>query len=1025
MEIDGYVFGHGLDALSSLIEASSVPPVVSLIKQAIFRPRCGVLPQERGNTPRLLRSTSLAELVDNYHDHQASRLHDKVYALMGMCNDNLHDTGLELNYALPWKTLLLRLTQHLLGDVSVRTWDDRQVALIVSRGSVLGQISQIEERAGPNFGQTIEATFQNTFDVERPDYWQRTARWTLASSAKRVQVGDIICQLQHAPLPTIIRFCEDHFNVIICAMAPPEFFTSTEAESDASESSTSEEAEPDASEFSTSEEAAFDEGDRWKSLPVSTFQSCEFLLLWAWEPIIDPHWLLQEMQSELEGTDTLNVDGTKNSEQRHMSVAARHWQTALVLENCGQHELAREKFRLAIRTFQTVTGEQYKDLAQDQLRLTPLCWAAERGDAALVEKMLAYDPDGINVTDGGRGSTPLLWAAKNGHVPVMQKLLDFDKMDINAKSIQADTALSWAARSGHADAVALLLTKLGIDVDAKNSTGKTALVFAAENGHHQVVKLLLYEGFADPNARSGDTKETPLILAARSGHVVVVEILLDFVQCKHESETVPSRRSSSPLLTEESAHSSHPEHASDRQVVDVSARCVDGFTALIRATRYGHLEVVKLLLKVSDKEVECKDTKYGQTALAWAAEWGHDPVVDLLLQTGADPKTTSHDGKTPLIWAAKKGNVGVVKQLLEACSQEIETKDTKYGKTALAWAAQYGQIGVVEELLRAGAQANTTGFTGRTPLSYAAAKGRDEVVDRLLSTEGVDFDLADHKYGQTPLIWAIENGHTAVAKKFIALKGLKVNARCMRGQTALSWAAREQNTAVMKSILAREEVEIDTKNTHGQTPLSLAAEAGHEEAVRSLLMTGKADVHRSSYDGTSILTFAAKAGHSTIVKLLLDAGSDIHQKDDQYGENALMWAAERGHEETVKVLLAARTANPNLQCLSGKTALIRAAENGHGLTLRALLDGGSDINLADKYYGQAALSWAAEAGHADCVRVLLEASDIDVGAKSNYGKTAMEYASDEGHDDIVELLKAHDALQRQAPLTNLNDGTIA
>jgi hypothetical protein len=62
--------------------------------------------------------------------------------------------------------------------------------------------------------------------------------------------------------------------------------------------------------------------------------------------------------------------------------------------------------------------------------------------------------------------------------------------DVNAKTLDGDTALMLAARTGHAGIVqALLFT--GADVEAKNRYGETAVMLAAEEGHLDIVRMLL------------------------------------------------------------------------------------------------------------------------------------------------------------------------------------------------------------------------------------------------------------------------------------------------------------------------------------------------------------------------------------------------------------------------------------------------------------------------------------------------------------------------------------------------------
>jgi ankyrin repeat protein len=53
---------------------------------------------------------------------------------------------------------------------------------------------------------------------------------------------------------------------------------------------------------------------------------------------------------------------------------------------------------------------------------------------------------------------------------------------------------------------------------------------------------------------------------------------------------------------------------------------------------------------------------------------------------------------------------------------------------------------------------------GRTPLSWAAGQGHEEVVKLLLQTGKVDVDSKDTEYGRTPLSWAAEEGHEEVVK---------------------------------------------------------------------------------------------------------------------------------------------------------------------------------------------------------------------------------------------------------------------
>jgi hypothetical protein len=126
---------------------------------------------------------------------------------MAMLLDNTPD------YKIPWETLLERLVRFLLGEqVSVKTWAEREIAVIMSKGCVLGQVSSEGDAVRDGRLQVI-ITLKNTSGYLGPK-----RKWTLQTSAIPIQVGDLVCLLHGAPKPTIIRPCKDHFSVIMIAV---------------------------------------------------------------------------------------------------------------------------------------------------------------------------------------------------------------------------------------------------------------------------------------------------------------------------------------------------------------------------------------------------------------------------------------------------------------------------------------------------------------------------------------------------------------------------------------------------------------------------------------------------------------------------------------------------------------------------------------------------------------------------------------------------------------------------------------
>jgi hypothetical protein len=147
-----------------------------------------------------------------------------------------------------------------------------------------------------------------------------------------------------------------------------------------------------------------------------------------------------------------------------------------------------------------------------------------------------------------------------------------------------------------------------------------------------------------------------------------------------------------------------------------------------------------------------------------------------------------------------------------------------------------GDEGVVKLLLGLGnVEADSKGIDERTPLSWAAEKGH-EAVAKLLLEKAVDVN-SKSKYGRTPLSWAAFNGHEAVVKLLLEKDAELETKDSNIDRTPLSWAAGNGYEAVVKLLLEKS-AELETKDEINRTPLSWAAFNGHEAVVKLLLEKG-------------------------------------------------------------------------------------------------------------------------------------------------------------------------------------------
>ena len=211
--MNGYAFCLGLNKLGLSSDSGLqglIRPAIYLIRGAMFRPRYAMSLPSR---------VSLGELIDMYHNREATRRHDKIYALLGMSSEGPSAAGLSPNYQVSWKELLQRLVRFILyKEVSVETWNEREIAVIKTKGFIFGQVSLVECDGARYDRQRVTITSKNTPRLEYTRQWGN--RWTIKASVKSIRNGDLVCLLQGASKPTVIRTRKDHFTVIVIAVTP-------------------------------------------------------------------------------------------------------------------------------------------------------------------------------------------------------------------------------------------------------------------------------------------------------------------------------------------------------------------------------------------------------------------------------------------------------------------------------------------------------------------------------------------------------------------------------------------------------------------------------------------------------------------------------------------------------------------------------------------------------------------------------------------------------------------------------------
>ncbi|KAF7533080.1 hypothetical protein G7054_g7395 [Neopestalotiopsis clavispora] len=217
-------------------------------------------------------------------------------------------------------------------------------------------------------------------------------------------------------------------------------------------------------------------------------------------------------------------------------------------------------------------------------------------------------------------------------------------------------------------------------------------------------------------------------------------------------------------------------------------------TALQAASRWGHQEVVQLLL-VNGADVNAFHSIHG-TALHLASLYCHQEVMQLLLDKSADViNAVAGIGGTALQAASRRGRREVVQLLLDH-GADVNAVD-EYQGTALQVASREGRREVVQLLLDHGADINVVDGDVGTALQAASYKGHCEIVQLLLD-HGADVD-AVREYHGTALQQALRKGHREVVQLLLD-NGADVNVVGGRYGTALQAASAKGHQEVVRLL---------------------------------------------------------------------------------------------------------------------------------------------------------------------------------------------------------------------------------
>ncbi|KAK0128443.1 hypothetical protein ONS95_000416 [Cadophora gregata] len=297
----------------------------------------------------------------------------------------------------------------------------------------------------------------------------------------------------------------------------------------------------------------------------------------------------------------------------------------------------------------------------------------------------------------------------------------------------------------------------------------------------------------------------------------------------------------------------------------------------------------------------------GYSLLRWAVYGKQWETCKFLLHAGADPDyrpISSHDNspRTKVLDFILQGFLSKENEQTLSCltSGNDWIEDQNFTLTHKV-VTGISLANLEETILLHPEEIDAIDALGRTPLTWAAARGNEHAVGTLLS-QGADPNTLDIQW-TGPVSYAAERGHVLCVRLLleagadpdpVITGGLKIG-------SPLNCAARNcPDTLVLKTLL---DFGADTEGSgvDGRTPLIQVARTDNVNTAMLLLEHG-ADINAISVAGATPLTTAITYNSYNVLRLLLGRWSDYSTSPSLQGPHLLATTAQFADLETIKIL---------------------------------------------------------------------------------------------------------------------------
>ena len=476
-------------------------------------------------------------------------------------------------------------------------------------------------------------------------------------------------------------------------------------------------------------------------------------------------------------------------------------------------------------------------------------------------------------------------------------------------------------------AAVIFLADIGINLNYQNTNGSTAMKVASYFDHMDIVKLLLSKN-VDLNAIDNDQKTLLMFLIINEKLDVALYLL---------------------------------NNATDR--INIDAKEIDGWTALMISCQKGYADIVKKLLQ-KNADVNLPNNT-DTTALMVAVHTSRFDITELLLQNGANSNLQNKNGTTALMIACQDTNCSKVAQLL----------------------------------LHHGANPNIQNEDGTTALMFASKNGCSETVDALLANGHTDPNL-QNKSKSTALMGAAWEGYFKVVASLLS-NSANPNIQNINGETALMIACRKLEHKIAQ-LLLEYNADPNVQNNNGLTALTVTCIASNEapseaydDIAKLLLQYGASPLVLLGDSGGTEFGYACCINNTRMVDLYI---KNFEIPISKFA-TCLHAACRKGNTNVIELLASnLPDIDPNFCQL-----LVACAKGDVGIVEHLSTELKVDCN-ACTVHKITPLMVASACGHSDVIDVLIQ-KGANIANEDDEGKTALDYATNSNHTHVASFLK--------------------